>query len=286
MYRCPQCLHEFDRRTGRCSQCGFGPKILNGFESWAPDLVKDYSGFPTEGFSKLAAVEATNFWFRARNELLLWVASRYFPDMKSMLEVGCGTGFVLSGFAARFSDTALVGSEMFTEGLVFAQQRVPRARLIQMDARRMPFVDEFDVVTSFDVLEHIDEDERVIENMYRAVRPGGGCIITVPQHRWLWSPVDEVARHVRRYEASELHGTLRKIGFDIQMSTSFVSLLLPAMLLSRLRTKKSGRVAELGAAGWLNEAMKRVMDVERLLIRLGLCFPWGGSRLVIATKKS
>jgi hypothetical protein len=44
----------------------------------------------------------------------------------------------------------------------------------------------------------------VLAEMHRACRHGGGIILTVPQHRWLWSRTDEVAHHVRRYHAGEL----------------------------------------------------------------------------------
>jgi 2-polyprenyl-3-methyl-5-hydroxy-6-metoxy-1,4-benzoquinol methylase len=43
-----------------------------------------------------------------------------------------------------------------------------------MDARHIPFVEEFDIIGAFDVLEHISEDKEAISQMYRAIRVGGG----------------------------------------------------------------------------------------------------------------
>ena len=65
-----------------------------------------------------------------------------------------------------------------------------------MDARRIPFEDEFDVIGAFDVLEHIKEDEQVLVQMHRAVKSGGGIMLTVPQHMFLWSEQDVQAHHV------------------------------------------------------------------------------------------
>ena len=65
--------------------------------------------------------------------------------------------------------------------------------LIQMDARSIPYTDEFDVVGAFDVLEHVEQDAEALSAMYRACRTGGGILITVPQHKFLWSAVDEYA---------------------------------------------------------------------------------------------
>src|SRR5690606_22871969 len=115
------------------------------------------------------------------------------------LEIGCGTGFVLSGVADAFPAVRLFGSEIFTAGLEFAARRQPSVNFMQMDARSLPFLDEFDVIGAFDVLEHIVEDGQVLAQMREALKPNGIILLTVPQHEWLWSPVDEFACHVRRY---------------------------------------------------------------------------------------
>ena len=284
---CPACHHSFPTEQGRCKHCGFSPDTVDGFVAWAPNLMSSYEGFPQESFEELAAVEADNFWFRARNQLIVWALAKYFPDFRSLLEVGCGTGFVLSGIANRFPGAKLTGSEIFTHGLVQAVRRLPHVELIQADARRLPYRDEFDVVTAFDVIEHIKEDEAALANLYQAAKPGAGCLITVPQHQWLWSSVDEEACHVRRYSAQELHTKIEKAGFRIVMSTSFVSLLLPAMLLSRLvdkRAKKSESSDELRLPRWMDRLFSIVMALEATTIKLGLRWPFGGSRMVVAIK--
>src|SRR5436190_313610 len=82
--------------------------------------------------------------------------------LKGMVEIGCGTGYVLSAVEIARPDMSLVGSELFAEGAIFAAQRVTAAEIVQMDARDMPFEAEFDVLGAFDVIEHIDDDERVL----------------------------------------------------------------------------------------------------------------------------
>ncbi len=101
--------------------------------------------------------------------------------MRRYLEIGCGTGYVLSGVAQAYPAATVVGTEVFSVGLPYAASRVRSAELLQMDARQIPYVSEFDVIGAFDVLEHIDEDELVLNSMFRALRPGGGIAITVPQ---------------------------------------------------------------------------------------------------------
>lgn len=293
MKRCPACSAEFAAVGWKCPACAFMPSSINGFPALAPDLAQGGAGFPPDAFKCLAAVEAQNFWFRARNRLIVWALKKHFPSMKRYLEIGCGTGYVLAGVAQAYPNATLVGSEVFSVGLPFAASRVHSVELLQLDARHIPYVGEFDVIGAFDVIEHIKEDEAVLAAMLAALRPGGGVAITVPQHPWLWSSADDHACHERRYRVGELREKVLRAGFKLQFETSFVSLLLPAMLASRLNKGQAKEQAsgadesksEFNLPPWLNRAFEMVMDFERSLIRIGLRFPLGGSRLLIATKE-
>jgi SAM-dependent methyltransferase len=220
---------------------------------------------------------------------VIWGLRHHFVNARSFLEVGCGTGFVLSGIQREFPKLKLAGSEVFSDGLTFAGQRLPGVELFQMDARRIPFENEFDVIGAFDVLEHIEEDETVLLQMFQATKPGGGVILTVPQHPFLWSVVDDYSFHKRRYTRKELVNKLRRAGFKIVRVTSFVSLVLPFMMLSRFKSQRSrdnfDPLAELEIGHYLNLTLERIMAVERGLIEGGVSFPVGGSLLAIANRE-
>ncbi|MEJ7745175.1 MAG: class I SAM-dependent methyltransferase [Luteimonas sp.] len=246
-------------------------------------------GFRPEYFDELAELEARNFWFRGRNNLVIDTIRRFFPAPRNFLEVGCGTGFVLSGIARAFPRTQLSGSELFLEGLVHAAQRLPEAHLMQMDARRIPYTAEFDLVGAFDVIEHIEDDDIVLLAINEALVPGGGVVLTVPQHPWLWSHSDDYACHVRRYRRGELEEKLARADFNVVYSTSFVTLLFPLLALSRLSSRQAAGPnhdpsAELKLGRITNAILYAVVQVERQLIRLGVRFPFGGTRLVFAVK--
>ena len=238
-------------------------------------------------FRALAAAESHSFWFRARNRLILSTLRGRFPGAGSLLEIGCGTGFVLEAIRAAFPHLRLVGSELYEEGLEVARERLPGVELLQLDARDLPFADEFGVVGAFDVLEHIEEDVRALEEIHRAIVPGGGALLLVPQHSRLWSAADTVARHVRRYTRRELARKVRGAGFEVEFATSFVATLLPAMAVSRTLSRVSNRpynlVGEL-QPGPLNRPFERILDAERWLIERGVSFPAGGSLLLVARK--
>lgn len=289
MKRCLQCDTGFDTGALACPACGAQPAVEDGFPLFAPEMARSGTGFRPEYFDELCKLEARNFWFRARNALIIDAVRKHWPNAGRFLEVGCGTGYVLSGLGEAFPAMQLHGSELFAEGLPHAARRVPRARLMQMDARNIPYRDEFDLVGAFDVIEHIEDHRAVLRSLHESLAPRGGMILTVPQHPELWSRTDDYACHVRRYRPGEMEALLQEAGFRILSSTSFVSLLLPALALSRLLPQGKGEpdpTAEFRIPAFINASLYGVMQIERGLIRAGVRFPVGGTRLVCAEKTS
>jgi tRNA G46 methylase TrmB len=110
-------------------------------------------GFKAHYFKELAELEAGNFWFRVRNKIILWSLKKYAPNLQCFLEIGCGTGFVISAVSKQFPDSKMLGSEYLEEGLIYAHQRLPNAEFVQMDARHIPYESALDVIGAFDVLD-------------------------------------------------------------------------------------------------------------------------------------
>jgi SAM-dependent methyltransferase len=231
---CLACQRRFARAGWRCPECGHEP-AADGVPLFAPELAHLDEGFDADVVRRLAEIEPESFWFVARNRIIAWALGAYFPGARTFLEVGCGTGFVLSGLRDAFPGLELVGSDSSLAALELAGNRVDEMQLLQVDARRLPFEQEFAAVGSFDVIEHIDEDQQVLAQLFRALQPGGGLVLSVPQHRWLWSVADTCAHHTRRYSRPELIAKVTDAGFEVLRTTSFVALPLPAMALARLR---------------------------------------------------
>jgi SAM-dependent methyltransferase len=287
MKRCLACEAILEAADWRCPTCGYQPTLRDEIYQFTEGPPDAHAGFKPEYFARLSQIEESNFWFRARNELIKWALPNYFPDAKSFFEVGCGTGFVLAGLHEKFPRMRLAGSEIFADGLAIAKARVPNVELYQMDARCISFEGEFDVVGAFDVLEHVIEDENVLVQMFNAVRPGGGLLVTVPQHPFLWSASDQYAMHQRRYHRAELRAKVESARFLIERITSFNSLLLPLMIWSRVQRRRNRdfqpwREFEIGPA--LNKTLESILNLERMVIRKGVSFPAGGSLLLIGRK--
>lgn len=285
---CLACGKKFQSASWECPSCHQRPGSSSGYLTFSPELAEGDGGKGVDRSTHLAKFGDKNFWFRSRNRLILWALQKYFPNAKNFLEIGCGAGFVLSGIEARFPSLSLFGSDVLSSGLRFASRRVTRAELYQMDARRIPFDDEFQVIGAFDLIEHVEDDGLVLGEMYRACKSGGGIMITVPQHPLIWSQVDESAHHQRRYTRKELIRRVESANFDVIRVTSFVSLLFPLMFLSRVMkqvTRPYSRWDEFAITRLLNRGLESVLHLERFLIRLGVTFPAGGSLLLVARKR-
>ncbi len=290
---CISCKYTFTCSTWKCPNCQFEPKRINGIINFETEKLSNRESFNPEYFEELFKLEPNNFWFRTRNNLITLTLKKYFSKAKNFLEIGCGTGFVLTGIRGKFPDMVLSGSEIFIEGLVFAEKRLPGVSLYQMDARRIPFESEFDVIGAFDVLEHIENDYTVLAQMHRATNPGGGIIITVPQHPFLWSVFDEYSNHKRRYYRNELIDKVESAGFKVLYISSFITLLFPLMLLSRLKFKfrNKKRIPKYTSYDFinifhpLNILFEKVCDIESIILRCGISYPFGGSLICVAAKE-
>lgn len=237
-------------------------------------------------YDLLNRVENWHWWFVSRLNLILWCLEKKVLPFDNFLEIGCGTGFVLAGISRRFQSTTLHGTEYLEEGLDYARQQIPSANLQQLDALSMEDNLKYDAIGAFDVIEHIENDELVLSNIFKALKKGGHLVISVPQHRWLWSVTDVHAGHARRYTKGELLKKVKQSGFEVTYHTSFTSLLLPVMLINRvfLRFKKFDLSHEFLIPAYLNWFLVKIMNIERILIILGVIFPFGGSLLLVARK--
>jgi SAM-dependent methyltransferase len=262
---------------------------IAGVKCFAPALAQAEQTYPAEAFARLVELEANSFWFRSRNRIIVRTFRKFLqqPARPRVLEIGCGTGFVLSALQAqrRFD---LVGAEQHVAGLVWARRRLPDVEFVQLDARQLPYRSAFDAVGAFDVIEHIPEDEEVMASVHRALRPGGLFIVTVPQHAWMWSAADEQAHHQRRYSRADLRAKLERQGFKVRYCTSFVFALLPLMYLSRRRKPAAAGdsvdCTELSLPPALDRVMELGMRLDELLIAAGASLPAGGSLLMVAQR--
>ena len=268
---------------------------IEGIRCYAPAVALDCADYPSDGFDVSADTQARSFWCRSRNRVLRQVFARFTDRSRpiDVLEIGCGIGGVIASLR-RMPHLRLTGSEIYIHGLRYARAKMPDVDFIQLDATDIPFRDAFEVIGAFDVLEHIDEDELVMRQVHAALRPDGLIMVTVPQYQWMWSALDDIVHHKRRYSRREMTGKLERAGFEIVYVTSFVTALFPSMLATRLRGRRRRASPDTKAefAEWvilpgpLNRVCDWISRLDEAVLKLGLTLPFGGSLLVVARRRS
>jgi len=168
-----------------------------------------------------------------------------------ILDCGCGMGFNLR-VLADLSGSALVGVERNPRTLSRTRSELSgtRVRLARADATHLPFRDEsFDKILMTEVLEHIPDEAAAVAELWRILRPRGGCVLSVPNENYpfWWDPVNKVlektlhrhfpshiwwlagmwADHVRLYSPASIRGALTAGGFIVEEVSTFTHYCLP-----------------------------------------------------------
>ena len=135
--------------------------------------------------------------------------------------------------------------------------------VVRGDARELPVrTGSVDLVTAFDVLEHIKEDYLAAAEITRVLRPGGTALIAVPADMALWSSHDEAVSHVRRYDRTGLRDVIVKGGLVVEELWSWNVLLRPVVKMRR-QSSEGSDLEDLNPI--VNGALLGIIRAERYL---------------------
>jgi SAM-dependent methyltransferase len=173
----------------------------------------------------LTAVEDRHWWYKERRAMLRRELRRLRPPGRA-LDIGAAGGGNTRVLRAHGWQALAVD---YSEAVV-AVARERGIDAMRADARDLPVRSgACDLVTAFDVLEHVDEDYLVTAEIARVLRPGGTALIAVPCDMALWSAHDDDVGHVRRYSRESLTEVVQKSGLVIDRLWSWNVLLRPVV---------------------------------------------------------
>lgn len=246
-----------------------------------------------QDYAYLYELEENFWWFVGMREITqALLDSTAAGPAGRVLDAGCGTGGMLSHLARYAAVHDIVGIDFSETALRFCVQR-QRHLLARASVSELPFADlSFDLITSFDVLQHVpeQEDERAIAEFYRVLRPGGIAFIRVAAYEWMRSGHDDAIAVQRRYDLGELTAKLQRAGFVIRRATYANTLLFPVAIIKRLIFTPAGQTDARSevkpwpkSLAWMNGLLSLPLKLEaQALSRIDL--PFGLSAICIAEK--
>lgn len=232
--------------------------------------------------------EKNHWWFRARAEILKDYIGKHCQGFQKLkiINVGAATGGSIEWLTQLGEVTSL---EFDKESVSFIREHL-KAGVTEGSILSLPFEENtFDLVCAFDVIEHIEDDIRGVQELARVCKSKGSVLITVPAHMHLWSQHDVVNHHYRRYEVRSLLGLLKALPKgNVKFITYFNHYFyIPIMIIRRmnnlfsllLRSKKLKSDFETFRPGVTNEFFFSVMAREKKRVSSQIGFRQGVSIL-------
>lgn len=247
-------------------------------------------------------VEDSFWWYVGMRRNLLALLQRHWDwqtnPSPAILDAGCGTGGILQKLTTNFgglldTDTA-VGVDISDQAIKFCRVRGLTGRVTQGSLTDLPFArEQFDIVTSFDVVCHMPSDQPAFAEISRVLKRGGIFITNLPAYQFLYSEHDVAVRIKRRYTKKLLASRLNEVGLKVERLTYVNTVLFPPAAVIRLIKNARGHGSNPALAhsdltpppAPINKLLTGMMGLEALVLgssRLNL--PFGLSVMAVGRK--
>lgn len=141
---------------------------------------------------------------------------------KNILDIACGVGYGCKIYSESGANT-IVGIDVLPDNIAHAKSNYSADNIsfIQNNLYDINYTEEFDIISSFETIEHVDNDSLALAKMHRALKADGLLIISTP-NRKITSPNSKSINdkplneyHVREYTLAEFKHLLTSNGFRI-----------------------------------------------------------------------
>lgn len=221
----------------------------------------------------LAGQPMTHCWLRGKKELIAVLLDKIAIDSKRklrILNVGAGSGYDLETLG-KYGDVYVIDInkkvlKLIPENLFFEKKFG--------DACKIPYKSNFfDIVVSFDVIEHIEDDVKATSEIYRVLKKNGYFVFSVPAFQPLFSSHDRVLGHKRRYSKKSIASLLS--GFRSLKLNYWNVIFFPPLAILRILKKNSGKADYTKFPKWLHSFFYAGFAIENKLIKHGMPMPAG-----------
>ena len=238
-----------------------------------------------EAYTLLKDNARTHWWNTSKDAIIIdLLRSLDIPHDGNIVDLGAGTGYFLSqlDFTHRYG----IDSHVYEDAH-------DNLKFIQADINMLPLKEKsVDLFLLIDVLEHMKDDKKVVEDCLKALKTSGKILVFVPALQILWSDLDRLGMHFRRYSAGRFKKMLEEINIPHRVvKSSYVNFFLfPMILMIRVmqafikKFKKDVPTHSLEEpSALINNVLRSVFSSERFFLRV-MDFPIGVSYCCVIEK--
>jgi SAM-dependent methyltransferase len=237
--------------------------------------------FSDELSASLDHAASTSWWFETRNQII----NRYFQSTKKhefLWDIGSGPG-VVSGYLQK-QGIPSIAVEPSRQGVLGSAKRGLFSIESDLENLELPAA-SVHRIGLFDVLEHVEDRQKLLVEIRRVLTSSGELVITVPALNYLWSAADEHAGHFVRYSRKKLKQELNANGFTLKDSHYFFATLVLPLLLLRAIPYRLGIKQPVEDESLLKQNGGILGKLAQVIeVRLSRWLPIGSSLFAVAVK--
>ncbi len=239
-------------------------------------------------YEEMYDMEVNYWWHRGKRYLIHRLLEKYLhrsslPHRSRLLILGVGTGYLQAELQGEHD---VVGLDFSHLSLSFSRLRGCE-KLARVDLEQgLPFAsNHFDGILAFDVLEHIEDDEQLLQECFRVLNPGACLFLGVPAFPSMWSQWDEMLHHKRRYRRKKLAQQFRAHHFDVLFDNYYNAVsFVPAFMIRKIKKWRRDTSSEfIPMPDAANRLMTFLFQAD-VLASMRLSLPFGLSCAIVGSK--
>lgn len=220
--------------TGRGFRLGSSEVPVLSFQVGASGWTDDLTAFHEEESGGRHPIELAS-----RSHALEQVRTNLPKRDAVVLEIGCSSGYMLRELKLGLPDALVIGADYIRGPLESLARSMPDTPILQFDLCSCPLPDaSIDAVVLLNVLEHIKDDRKALQQVWRILKPGGIAVVEVPAGPRLYDVYDKLLMHFRRYELREIANLCEAVGFEITRSSHLGFFVYPLFALVKMRNRR------------------------------------------------
>lgn len=189
-------------------------------------------------------------WHTQKLKIVLDFIGSANREPKNILDVGCASGWFLSKIKEKYPKSKCSGVDVYKKSIEYGKKLYTSLDLQYADAHRLPFPDKsYDVIICTEVLEHVVEPKKVLEEIRRVLASDGIAIIEMDTGNFLFRLIWHWWTHLRQgvwrdshihiFNIEKLEDLIQKSGFLIKKKKLFNATMAVAFLLKKGKNYES-----------------------------------------------